>query len=331
MKKIVLKNETLVALTIVGLSLLIGLINPAFFSVANLFDIARNCVITGIFAVGVLIVLISGGIDVSFTAIAAFSMYVTCKILELFSVDSPLIVVFLISGGIGILLGLINAALIYYFSLPTMIVTLGTQSLYRGFMLAFIGTAYIIDIPQSMIGLSKYNLIHFAAADKTMIGLHSSILFLIAVIVLGWLILRFTMIGRGIYAIGGDIEAAKRVGFNVKNIQFFVYSFVGLISGIAGIIQASLTRVANPFDIVGTELNVIAAVVLGGARITGGYGTIIGTMLGVCLVVIINNSLILLGVPSYCQQVVTGLLILMGTGIPAYQSKGKESGREQIC
>ncbi len=113
-----------------------------------------------------------------------------------------------------------------------------------------------------------------------------------------WLLLDFTMLGRGIYALGGSREAAERAGFNIRRIQYFIYGTVGLLAGIAGIIYASLNRQANPQELVGTELNVIAAVVLGGASLTGGRGTVIGSLLGVALVVIMNNSLVLIGVPS---------------------------------
>jgi simple sugar transport system permease protein len=129
------------------------------------------------------------------------------------------------------------------------------------------------------------------------------------------------MLGRSVYALGGAREAAERAGFNIARIQYFVYGLVGLLSGIAGITYGSLNRQANPQDIVGTELNVIAAVVLGGAQLTGGRGTVIGTVLGVVLVVVANNSLILVGVPSVWQRVVIGLIILVGTGLPAIQAR----------
>jgi simple sugar transport system permease protein len=132
-----------------------------------------------------------------------------------------------------------------------------------------------------------------------------------------WLILRYTMPGRGVYALGGSPVAAERAGFNIRRVQFFIYGFVGLLSGTAGVVHASTMRNANPFDLVGMELLVIAAVVLGGANIAGGSGTVVGTILGVFLLVIINNSLILLRIPSYWQKVAIGLVILVSTGVTA--------------
>ena len=157
--------------------------------------------------------------------------------------------------------------------------------------------------------------------------LHPAVLMVVVLAVVVWLLLKYTMLGRSIYALGGAPEAAERAGFNVVRIQYFIYAFVGLLSGIAGMTFGSLARQANPQDIVGMELNVIAAVVLGGATLTGGRGTVIGTLLGVILVVIANNSLILIGVPTVWQRVVIGVIILIGTGIPAIQERraGKRS------
>jgi len=228
---------------------------------------------------------------------------------------------FIMGGAIGLLLGLINAAIISWFKIPTLIATLGTQSLYRGFMLFFVGSEYYSNIPIGMTQFAKTSLITLNTASGSITSLHSAILILIAGSFLVWFILRFTMLGRGIYALGGAPEAAERAGFNINRTQFFIYSFVGLLAGIGGIVFGSLFRQANPFSIVGAELDIIAAVVLGGALITGGRGTVIGTLLGVFLVTIMNNSLILVGIPSTWQKVVIGLVIIIGTGIPALQNQ----------
>ncbi|NPV51994.1 MAG: ABC transporter permease [Firmicutes bacterium] len=318
-KKAFMENEFLVALVIIGVSLAIGISNRAFFTVANLFDLLKNSVIMGIFAIGVFIVIVSGGIDVSFTAIAVFSLYVTNKVLVGLNYQGTILLAFLISAGIGTLLGIFNAIFISLYKIPTLIVTLGTQSIYRGFLLAFIGTTLIQDLPSGLIGFSKTYILKATTPNGGIMGLPIAIILLISIVFLCWLLLDYTMLGRGIYALGGDRTAAERAGFNVRTIEFFIYGFVGFLCGIAGIIHSSFARVANPFDLVGNELNVIAAVVLGGTKITGGHGTVLGTVLGVFLVVLVNNSLILLGVPSYWQKAVIGLLILIGTALPAYK------------
>lgn len=322
-------NEFLVGVTIVLLSIFIGIVNPAYFALSNIFDLLRNVTVMGIFAIGVLIVIISGGIDVSFTAIAAFAMYSTVKALLAVAPDVPMIAVLALSALIGLGLGLINAFFISFFKLPTLIVTLGTLSMFRGFLLSYIGNRLIIGIPDAMIDFSRLTMVTIQTA-RGVSRLHPAFLLLLGVAIVTWFLLRYTMLGRSIYALGGAPEAAQRAGFNIRKIHFFIYGYVGLLSGVAGILHSSLARVADPSDIVGTELTVIAAVVLGGARITGGYGTVVGTLLGVLLVTVMNTSLILLGIPSYWQQVVIGLLIIIGTGIPAIQNRRAERTRGTV-
>ena len=328
MKKLLAKHETIVAIILVVLSLIIGLVNPTFFTLENIFDLLKSSVVMGIFGLGVLIVVVSGGIDISFTAIAAFAMYVTGQILiGKIGLSAPyrgtILVGFAIAGVLGLLLGLVNATFISYFRLPTLIVTLGTNSAFRGFMLAFIGTRIITILPDGWIRFSRMTLLEIPTSEGSPARLSIAIVLLIIASILIWLLLKYTMLGRGIYAIGGDRVAAERAGFNIPRIQFFIYGLVGFLAGIAGVTHASLIRTANPFDLVGSELTVIAAVVLGGTSITGGRGSVLGTLLGVLLIVVMNNSLILMGVSSYWQKVVIGLIIILSTGSTAYRAKKK--------
>lgn len=320
MKRLLRRNETLVAVTLVILCLVIGLNNPTFFTVGNLFTLLRGSIVTGIFAMGVLIVIISGGIDVSFTAIGVFSLYATVKLMLYFAPSTPIWAAFIIAALIGLGLGLINAFFIAQFKLPTLIVTLGTLSMFHGFLLFAIGNQIIRDVPPALTEFARAAIVQIPQ-ERGVANLHPAVFLLIAIVIIVGFLLNYTMLGRGIYALGGAAEAAERAGFNVTRIQYFIYGFVGLLSGIAGMTFGALARQANPQDIVGTELNVIAAVVLGGAYLTGGRGTVIGTLLGVVLVIIAYNSLILIGVPTVWQRVVIGLIILVGTGIPAIQER----------
>jgi simple sugar transport system permease protein len=253
------KSETWVALTIIVLSLIIGIINPVFFTVGNLFDLLRSATVMGIFAMGVLMVIISGGIDVSFTAIAIFAMYSTVRLLTAYMPDAPLWIAFVISAVIGLGLGLINAFFISRFKLPTLIVTLATLSMYRGLLLFAIGNKIIRDIPPSMTEFSRTSILEVPMESGGVSKLHPAIFLTIGAVIVVFLLLRYTMLGRGIYALGGAREAAERAGFNISRIEYFIYGFVGLLSGIAGMTYGSLNRQANPQDIVGTELDVIAA------------------------------------------------------------------------
>lgn len=321
MKGLLTRNETLVALVIAAFCLVGILSDPLFFTVTTLSDLLRASIVIGILAVGCMLVLVSGGIDVSFTAIAVFAMYATTKIALGIWPEMPWPLIFLISIGIGAALGAFNALFIAGFGLPTLIVTLATLSIFRGFLLTFVGSDRISALPPAMRDFSRLVIARGTTESGNFYSLPWAFAALVGVIVLTWFILQKTMLGRSIYALGGSVESARRIGVNVRATQIFVYVYVGALAGLAGIIHGSMGRMADPFSLVGLELSVIAAVVLGGARLMGGYGTITGTLLGVGLIVLVQNSLIVLGIPSSYQTATIGLLILLGTGIPAYQAK----------
>ena len=319
------RNETLVALVILAFCLLGAASDPGFVSIATLTDLLRGGIVLGIFAVAAMLVLVSGGIDVSFTAVAAFTMYVTAMVLNAAMPWMPWWGALAFGMGVGALLGSINGILIAGFGLPTLIVTLGTLSIFRGFMLTFIGQKQITTLPPGMREFGRMMLVRGENADGSFYNLHAAFLVTVLVVLLTWFILHRTMLGRQIFAIGGSVESARRIGINVRRVQFFVYVYVGILAGLAGVIHASMARVANPFDLVGLELSVIAAVVLGGARLAGGHGTLTGTVLGVALIVLVRNSLVVLGIPATWQSVTIGALILLGTGLPAWQAKRAEA------
>lgn len=316
-----LKTEHLLLLILVTFILAIGGINYTFLMPANLIDLLRSIIVTGIMAIGVAIVIISGGIDISFPAISAFCMYSATKLFNHIDFQGNAFPIFLMVALIGFALGCINAFIIHIFKLPAMIVTLGTSSIFSGIHLTWIGSREIYSIPEGLKNFAQINLISVTNERGAVSALPVSILFLGGMAILVWIILRYTMLGRSIYAIGGDINAAERVGFPIFKTRLFVYGFSGMLAGIAGLIHISMMRMCNPFDILGTELTVIACVVLGGVSITGGSGSIPGTMLGVLLVTVINKSLIIVGVSSYWQQFFIGIMILFGTGVVSLKEK----------
>lgn len=323
MRKLFGTHEFIVLCVLAALILLIGAVNPAFYSLGNVFSLLKGTVILGLFALGVLVVIVSGNIDISFTAIAAFAMFCTGKLMLRFFPGGPLLSALAVAGAIGILLGSVNALFVAYFRMPALIVSLGTASAIRGFMLAFIGVRIINNLPDAHIAFSRSSVIELTDSTGKIVALPTAFLIYVAAAVLVWLLLRYTMVGRGIYALGGDPVAAERAGFNVRGLQFFIFCFVGFLSGVAGVLHSTYMRNANPFDIVGTELTVIAAVVLGGASITGGKGSVFGTVIGVLFIVIIDNSLILTGVPSYWQRVATGLIIVLSTAATALRARAE--------
>lgn len=315
------RNETLVAGVIVLFCVIATISDPRFFTITTVSDLLRASIVIGILAVGAMLVLVSGGIDVSFTAIAVFAMYSSTVLFLTIWPGAPWPVIFAMSVTFGAILGAINGFFIAFLGLPTLIVTLGTLSVFRGFLLTFIGSQRISDLPPAMRDFSRGVLARGTTEAGSFYSIPWAVLALVFVIVLTWFILRKTMLGRSIYAIGGSVESARRIGINVKWTQLFVYVYVGALAGLAGIIHGSVGRMADPFSLVGLELSVIAAVVLGGARLIGGYGTLTGTLLGVALIVIVQNSLIVIGIPTTWQSVTIGILILLGTGVPAYRAK----------
>ena len=289
----------------------VGTINPSFFQIGTLFDVLRSATVVGLFALGVLVVLASGGIDVSFTAIAALTMYSLVKVVLLVWPAAPVALILLAGALAGAALGALNGYLVHVLSAPSLIVTIGTQYLYRGILLTFVGTVFFMDIPVSMDAFGRSALMTIPIDNDAVAVLPVFVLVLAAAAVLTWVILTRTLMGRAVYAMGGSLPIAERLGYNLRRVHVFVFGYAGLLAGIAGIVHVSSNRLANPFDLVGMEMDVIAAVVLGGARITGGSGSVAGTLLGILLVTLINNVLILAGVPSTWQKVIIGAFILM--------------------
>lgn len=320
-KKIISRYEFLVFMVILIFSIIIGLINPSFFRLENLFDILQNLSLTGIFAIGMLIVLISGGIDLSFTAIATITGYTVAVLLLSSGSQLNIVVVFLIAAVLGLLLGLVNAVIIYFFKIPPIIATIATQNVFYGLLTVITQGKWLYGFPAWFGNFVKIKFFSTLNENGVKIGLSIVTVFWIGAILLGWFLLRKTVLGRSIYAMGGSEASAQRLGFNILRLQLFVYGFMGFMAGIASVIQALLVQTVAPNSLVGKELDVIAAVVLGGASLTGGVGTVGGTVLGVILLAVMSNGLTLMHVPSYYYKVVTGLIILVAVAAGAWRKR----------
>jgi len=314
--------ELMVAAVLVLAVVVIGVVNPVFWQPSNIFSLLRASVISGILALAVLLVMLSGGIDVSFPAFAIAAMYLTVKAMIAWGFDG-VILPFLMASGIGLGLGLVNVVFVHYFRMIPLIVTLGTGTAVRGFILGAVGTSQINigQMPPKLIDFARTDLFAIARPDGSAAGLSAMVLVLAVIALLVHLMLRYTMMGRSIYALGGGEEAARRVGFNVRRTTFFIYGLAGALAGFAGLLHGAMIWTANPRDMVGMELDVIAAVVLGGASIFGGRGTVIGAVLGVLTFVVITNSLIILGVDTTWQRIVVGLIVIAATAVTAWRDR----------
>ncbi|MGD8715244.1 MAG: ABC transporter permease [Desulfobacterales bacterium] len=317
------RNETYLFFVILIFSFVVTVINPSFLTIENMFDLIKSSSGMAILAIAFFVGLLSGGIDISFPAIAIAGQYIAVNALIALGIDN-LLLAFLISCAVGTALGAINAFFISTFRMQALIVTLGTANIFHGALLVFVGTRAVNtgQLPDCFKAFGHLQVLTLTRGDGTVYGLSIFVVLLLAIVLLTWFILQRTLLGKSVYAVGGNYESSKRAGFNINNTLFFVYSYIGFLSGIMGVMHLSLIRYSNPNYIVDTELlKVIAAVVIGGTKITGGSGTLTGTLLGVIMMVILEKNLVLIGLSSYWHQFFTGLVIVVGVSITHYQSK----------
>ena len=308
MRKLLQRTEIFLVLLIVVIGIVFTLLNPKFATIGNLLDLIKSYSFFGILSVGVLVVLLSGGIDISFTAIAQVAEYVSVS--WILAYGGNLGSAFLVACCTGTLLGLFNSLLIHFIRIPPIITTIGTLNLYYGVLYVLSAGQIIYQVPEFYRALSGATLPgSFPVLGGFWIGM---------VILTAW-ILKYTVLGRSIYALGGSQIASIRVGFNIFKTRLFVYSFMGFVSGFAAVVHTALVQSAIPNSIVGRELDVIAAVVLGGANIMGGSGSLLGTCLGVALLAMLGNGLTLIGMSSYWNNVMVGLVLLVGVTSSAVQ------------
>jgi simple sugar transport system permease protein len=316
-------NEMVTLLILFAVMAFFSMLNPAFLTRRNMFDLLRTMIVTGILACGVMMVIINGGVDMSFMTIAIVSAYITARLSLSVWPDAPFFLLALVSCLIGAVFGLCNAALVNTFQIPVFIATLSLSTAIRGLMLAFVGNDYIPSsgMPSAAIAFSKTYWFRTADASGSSYGLHFSVFIMLGVMALTHFLMRHTLTGRGVYALGGDAVSASRIGFHVPRLRMFIFGFAGLLAGLGGIIYISNNRMADPMSFQGEELTVIAAVVLGGASIAGGKGSVFGVLIGLTLTNVINNNLVMIGVPSYWQKLTFGILILVAVFIQSFKAR----------
>ncbi|ADB50727.1 ABC transporter permease [Conexibacter woesei] len=292
------------------LFLTLTLTSDAFFSQANFLNILDQSAPIGIIACGATLVLIAGGFDLSVGAIFALAGVTAASLTNSVGVEAG------IAGGVlaGTAAGIVNGVLVNYAGVNPFVATLGSALIFRG-LAVVITTGMLITVTDRAFS----NL-----GQGDVLGLRYSVLILIAFIAISWVILARTKLGRHIYAVGGNAEAARLSGISVERVRAFTYAFSGMAGGVAGVIAASRVATGQSDVGIGLEFTAISAVVIGGTSIYGGEGAIWRTVLGVLLLALIQNGFNLLDVQPYYQQMFLGSIIILAVAIDAW---GKKRGK----
>jgi simple sugar transport system permease protein len=317
------KIEIVLISIIVAYSLFVGTMNRTFLNIDSLFDIIRSSSSVMILAMGLLLIMLSGGIDISFMAVALFSSYTATKIL----IDNGLtsvMLAFMIAVSIGVLLGLINALIISWLRLPPFIITLGTQNLFHGVMATFIGakTYGAGRLPPTYSEFGSSTLFKIQTASGS-VGLTTHVLFVAFIIFFTWFIIHKTIIGRGIVAMGNSEDASIRAGFNPLKLRLFAYGYMGFLAGISGVIYVCQVNAVYPDKLVGDELMVIAGAVIGGVSVSGGKGKVLGVVLGIFIIYLLNSTLIFIGLTASWNSLFVGTILTISIALTSYQEKKK--------
>lgn len=292
-----------------GLGLIMSIASSNFLTATNLTNVLRQISINGILAIGMTVVCLTGGIDLSVGSIVAFSGIVAAGLLR--DKGLPTIVVILIAVGIGALMGLYNGYFVAYWNAAPFVVTLSMMTIGRGMTYVYSKGRPISNLPVSFLAIGK----------GSIAGIPAPTIILIIVFILAMILLNKLKIGRYIYAVGGNENAAMVSGINVKRVKMFVYVLSGIACGIAAIILTARVSAGLPTAGESYELDAIAATVIGGTSLSGGRGRVWGTIVGAVLLGIVNNGLDLLNVSSFYQQIVKGLIILGAILIDSKRNK----------
>lgn len=299
-------QELWLGLVVLGMVVVLTALRPNFLSVQNILEMLNATAFNGILVSGLLVVLIAGGIDISFAAVASVAQYAALTVANASGAGWGEIVA--IAGGIGLGLGLLNGILMSTLGIASIIVTIATQSVIYGILLTVTRGQDIFTLP-AWFG-DPVDLFVTTDAKGNVYAISLQIWALVLAFASAWFLLNRTHFGRQVFALGGNPEAARRVGFGTTRLNLLVYGYMGLVAGLASLVQAQYTQSVSPTALVGRELEVVAAAVLGGASLDGGHGSVLGAILGLALVVIMKNGLALLGVSSYWTDFFTGLVIV---------------------
>ncbi|WP_339109737.1 ABC transporter permease [Thioclava sp. GXIMD4216] len=299
-----------IVLSFIILLVTLAIISPNFLSPNNLFNVLRQVSINGVLAVGMTFVILTAGIDLSIGAILALSGAVAASLVTGSAPMNPVLAV-LAGTATGMACGALNGVLIARFAVPAFVVTLGMLSVARGATLLYSGGRPVANLSGEFRWLGQ----------GVVAGIPVPVVLFAIVFAIAAFVLRYTVYGRRIYAVGGNPKSARTSGINPARIVFSVYVIMGALAGLAGVMLTARTTAALPQAGLGYELDAIAAVVIGGTSLTGGVGRIGYTLIGVLMIGVISNGLDLLGVSSYYQQIIKGSIIVLSVMIDRSRSR----------
>lgn len=298
-------NEIGIIIFLVVIIAAVSIRNPIFLTLDNIHDISLDVAILAIVAVGEMLVILTGGIDISLgSGIGLSGMVVALLLMN--NPAIPPIVAILMGGIFGAVLGVINGALIVKVKIPPIITTLGTMSIFRG--LTFV-VNYIVN-QGKWVGADKFSDPFKTFTRDTVFLVPNLVLIAIIVYIIAFFFLNHTITGRNLYAAGSNPDAAKFAGINLEKMCFLPYLISGLLVGICGVLWVSRYTSAQTDSAQGFEFMAITAVVIGGVKSTGGSGSIIGVLFGAILIGVINNSLNIIHVSPFWKLAINGAIIL---------------------
>lgn len=298
---------------IILLSVLVQFRNPNFMTLENINDMAKNTAILSILAAGMMLVIVTRGIDLSIGATLALSGMISAMMVNAVPALHPILAI-LIGAIIGVICGAIIGFLIAKASILPIIATLGMMNVYRG-LTFMVSKGKWVSAYQMSQGFKSI-------ATGSILGINNLIFIAIIIYIIFYYFVSHTRTGRQIYAVGSNPESAKISGINNENILWLVYSIMGALAGMAGVLWVSKFASAQNDTAMGYEMNVIAACVLGGVNIAGGSGKISGIIMGSLLLGILNNALPLINVSPFWQNAIQGFIILIAVIINALVKRG---------
>ena len=295
-KKILQKIGSLLILLV--LMICMGLVSKQFLTIGNLKNIGIQASVNMVLSIGMLLVIIIGGIDLSIGAILALAGIVSAYLMK---AGCPIFVAMAISCCAGLVLGAVNGFIVTYMKLPPFVATLGTTGIFRGTALLVTNGLPVSQLPESVRVIGQGSLL----------GVPNPIVIMLIVAVIIYVVLTYTSYGRSLYAIGSNYEATRLSGVPVKRNMMITYTLEGFLAAVAGVILLGRLAVAQPNAATGYESNAIAAAVIGGASFSGGRGTVVGALIGALIISVLNNGFTLLGLNSFVQQIAIGVVVVL--------------------